>query len=130
MSLQIHKFNGVKNFNQSNTFQREIKINNPNNNRDGISYFITEKQIIIIAYDLNLQQKGNIISFIDYNNSFPFYRCIHLKEEIGVFSYYKKNSDKYYPILLFKQFPNEIVNYAISQINLNYSQFDTSLLKK
>ena len=100
MSLQIHKFNGVKNFNQSNTFQREIKINNPNNNRDGISYFITEKQIIIIAYDLNLQQKGNIISFIDYNNSFPFYRCIHLKEEIGVFSYYKKNSDKYYPILL------------------------------
>ena len=48
MSLQIHKFNGVKNFNQSNTFQREIKINNPNNNRDGISYFITEKQIIIL----------------------------------------------------------------------------------
>jgi hypothetical protein len=47
MSLQIHKFNGVKNFNQSNTFQREITINNPNNNRDGISYFITEKQIII-----------------------------------------------------------------------------------
>jgi hypothetical protein len=146
ISLQIHKFNGVKNFSHSNTFQREIKINNPNNNRDGISCFITENQTImcfyitlnntnrvnynIIAYDLNLQQKGNIISFIDYNNSIPFYRCIHLKEEIGVFSYYKKNSDKYYPILLFKQFSNEIVNYAISQINLNYSQFDTSLLKK
>jgi len=145
ISLQIHKFNEVKNFNNSNTLQREIKINNPNNNRDGISCFTTENQTVmcfyitqnitnmvnynIIAYDINLQQKGNIISFIDYNNSILFYRCIHLKEEIGVFFYYKKISDKYYPILLFKQFSNEIVNYTFSQINLNKYIFDTSLLK-
>ena len=148
-SLQIHKFNEVENFNTYNTFQREIKIDNSYNEKDGISCFITKKQIImcfylkkknngngksyyynIIAYDIDLKEKKeNSFTGYIYNN--PFYRGIHLKDEIGVFAYYQEYyGNKLYPILLLKQFSNKIDNYSISEINLAYYyQLDTSLLK-
>ena len=144
-SLQIHKFNEIENFNIYQTFQREDKIDNVHYKRDGISCFKTDNQIIMcfnltkystsnvnynnIAYDINLQKQGNVISFTDSYNTNPFYRCIHLKEELGVFSYYKYNSISYYPILYFKQFYGTIANYNISQINLNKYIFYPSLLK-
>jgi len=146
-SVQIHKFNEIQNFYSYQTCQNEEKIDNVNNKRDGISCFITNNKIIIcfyltkssyishvnyniIALEINLQQKGSISTFSDYNNDNPFYRCIHLKEEVGVFSYYYRNSyGIYYPILLFKQFSNnQITDFTIPKIYLNYEQFITSLL--
>ena len=92
-------------------------------------YSTSKVQYNIIAYDIDLQQKRSTISFTNSYNTNPFYRCIHLKEEVGVFSYYKSNSNSYYPILYFKQFSDIITNYTIPQIDLKYYQFDTSLLK-
>ena len=33
-----------------------------------------------------------------------FYKCIHLKDNIGIFAYYKKESNDIYPYFLFKDF--------------------------
>jgi len=150
-NLQMHEFNTIQNFNSSITVKKEKKIDNIINERDGFSCFITKQQIImcfyltkyisyyIIAYNSELEELDRInLNFnkyyIDddyyynyYYNS--FYRCIHLKEEIGVFYYYKPSDNGIYPILLFKEFSSgKISNYSFSEINFK-DVFSTNLLK-
>ena len=139
-NLQIHKFNTIENFQSSSTYETEIKIDDANSEKDGISCFITKKKIImcfyltksyyyIIAYNSDLE-KINDMNFYDYSEDNSFYRCIHLKEEIGVFSYYKYYSGIFFPILLFKQFySNQIIKYSIPEINLQKYLFDRYILK-
>ena len=102
-NLQIHQFNTIENFNSFTTIIKEIKIDDANTEKDGISCFITENQYImcfyltinntkyyhIIAYNLELGKENEITFYDDNSNDNTFYRCIHLKEEVGVFSYYK-----------------------------------------
>jgi len=150
-SLQIHKFNTIENFNSSRTNEKEIKIEDAYSEKDGISCFITENQNIICFYLTKLTKSYNIVSYNtkleqigsmkikeDYIDENSFYRCIHLKGEVGVFSYYKISLVNYYPNLLFKKLSsNGIINYSLSEIYL-YSfidmfayeyYFDTYLLK-
>ena len=54
-SVQIHKFNTTKNFNNTNTIEKSIAINDVINEREGISYFITNNQTIICFFLI----KGN-----------------------------------------------------------------------
>ena len=141
-SLQIHKFNTIENFNISSTIQTEKKVDYSKNKRGGINCFITEKQIIVCFYSTNkyyyIIAYNSTLEMI-YKNFFGvnskdyfFYKCIHLKEEVGVFSFYKYNFDvkQYYPILSFKQFfPNQTFNYSFGEINLHKYKFDTNLFK-
>ena len=150
-SLQIHKFNTIENFNNYDIIEKKMTISEDINERNGISCFITKNQTIvcfyltkilstltqknnvkynIIAYDINLNQKENSISLSDYSTiNIPFYRCIHLKEEVGVFSYYKYYDGVYYPILIFRDISSGIENYTIPDIKLNQIEFDPFLLK-
>ena len=151
-SLQIHNFSTIENFNNSETFNNSTEIDNSYKDENGISCFITENQIImcfylnltykctfkgwpscpikyynIIAYNIKLKSIGNNFKLDDDNYfeyDYSFYRCIHLKGEVGIFSYYKQSS----LILSFKKFNQEIIDYSISQINLNYYPLDTYLL--
>ena len=144
-NLQIHQFNTIKAFNSSNTVIKEIKIDDANSKEDGISCFITENQYImcfyltnnntkyyhIIAYNSELEKKNEITIYDFSYNTNPFYKCIHLKEEVGVFSYYKYDNwlYSYFPTLLFKNFSsNQINNYSFHEINLNKFQFYFGLL--
>ena len=38
------------------------------------------------------------------NDEYTFYKCIHLKNEIGVFAYYYNNEGNLHPVILFRQF--------------------------
>ena len=71
-----------------------------------ISCFITEKNIIacfyyykveskycIALFSINLIELKNEIIPDDINTNTNFYKCIHLKKEIGIFFYYKKNNE-------------------------------------
>ena len=139
-NLQIHQFNTIENFNSFTTIIKEIKIDDANSEKDGISCFITENQYImcfyltinitkyyhIIAYNSELGKENEITFYDDDSNDNFFYRCIHLKEEVGVFSYYKHINNGDYPILKFKEFSsNNIIDYSFPEINLNKYKFDT-----
>ena len=135
-SLQIHNFSTIEYFNNSKTLNSRIEIYNSYKDKNGISCFITENQIImcfylylkkeviafigtffykyynIIAFNTKLEQQGNILNLDGDNyieNDYDFYRCIHLKGEVGVFSYYKQSS----LILSFKKFNDGIKDYHI-----------------
>jgi len=138
-NLQIHQFCTIENFNNSSTVIKEIKIDDTNSKKEEISCFITEKQYImcfyltrnttkyyyIIAYNLELE-KINETNLYDNSGDKFFYRCIHLKEEVGVFSYYKYYNRENYPILIFKEFSsNQIIDYSFGEINLKKYNFDT-----
>ena len=136
--IQKHLFNSLQDFENETTLNKSIEIENINAKfsgqyeKSGLSCFQTEKKFIIcfflnessnyliVAYDQNLEKIKNISlsSNINTNNN-VFYKCIHLKGELGVFSYY----EGFAPILLLKEFNNsEFTNYSIPEIILDKIQ--------
>ena len=131
-------------------FYREItsiQIENPFGNI--ISCFETVNKIIICCYMtidgsssffLNIRKYSNELRE-DVTHTFPvylkngkedvdlFYKCIHLKDEIGVFAYHKLiNGINYQPDLIFFEFyNNNFQNYLSGQnsisININNLQY-------
>ena len=130
-SIQKHEFNSIKNFENENTNIFSIDIPYSNYETSMLScfqmdnyiimcFFLTEQSKYLIAsYNFNLTPLYNS-SFISRNNICnPFYKCIHLKEEIGIFAYYSNES---FPELLFKEYnssSNLISDYIIPKIILN-----------
>ena len=135
-TIQIHRFKSLHNFlNESTLIKFNTNEEAIDNEKSSFSCFQTEKliiicfflsnsgQYIITAYDINLDIKTKIIlSFTNIIYSEIFYKCIHLKEEIGVFFYYQNFGNIYYPVLLFKQYSENdlnIKNYTIPEIIIN-----------
>ena len=95
----------------------------------GLSCFQTEKHFIIcfflndesnyliVAYKEDLEEIKNVSLNPKIEGYNPFYKCLHLKGEIGVFIYYEES----FPVLLFKEFNNDsgFNNYTIPKIILN-----------
>ena len=144
-TFQKHKFNfaQINYFQNTETLINKREIDFPFCEKTGASCFQTENKIIvcfylnsneynIIRYDEDLSQIQDINKFENNNNAQnqnPYYKCIHLKEEIGIFSFYSKINSTYYPILLFKKISrNKIDNYTIPEIKLLQYIFDTDLL--
>ena len=133
-SLQLHKFDfSLENFKQMTTKKNPVFIHDAFSAEIGIScfetdigniicFYLTKEGIYnIIVYDTNLKRQNNFN--IDSNNYIlvndTFYKCIHLKAERGVFSYY--TNDKR-PIFLFREYEHnttKIRNYTIPNIILN-----------
>ena len=93
----------------------------------------TSSNVYAVIYDKNLEQKL-ITKLGDYTVaasalSFPYFlKCLHLKEEIGVFTFYKTDSSgkmSKYPILLFQKYINSHMEEYISPLNLNKKEFNT-----
>ena len=145
--IQIHKFSSVSNFSSENTKNKDIPIQDiyPHLDGSGVSCFQTVNKFIlcfflnnnlyfyIIAFDKNLNSLKKI-NIYQYNNDYGniFYKCIFLKNEIGVFSYYYYYSSvKYYPIFEFKLYNEKtknIENYSIPKIILNkYENYNSYL---
>ena len=153
--LQKYKFTS-----SDSEFYRQIKsidIENPFGRT--ISCFETVNKIIICFYmsttydyssfNLNIRKYSNELTD-DVTHSFPvylkngmddsnlFYKCTHLKGEVGVFAYYNLIDNSYYqPYLLFIEFNNNnFQNYLSSQesisieiYNLQYSILLNDLIK-
>ena len=116
--IQIHRFDNIQNFENEKTLQKTKTMNFKSFcGRSGISCFQTIKQIImcfyleetpnyiIIAYDNKLEEKKRIYYDFIYNQKCSydmFYKCIHLKDEIGIFSSYLNLTNKMYPVLFLK----------------------------
>ena len=150
-TIQIHKFDSLSNSGFSNT---KIDINyeiNSHYEREGFSCFQT-KSLKIVCFILNNNKEYRIILFSSYINltsptnlfiyknthlqgeEYPFYKCIHLKEEIGIFIYYtfyniQSNTYYYNPNIIFKKIENSSIKaYSISDIILSKYTFNTNLL--
>ena len=133
--IQIHKFNSIENFNQEQTSINTAISEMAFSESSGLSCFQTVKKVIICfffninknykitAYDINLKEINSLtLDFVEVESFKSFYKCIHLKEELGIFAYYSYFSDFYYPVLLFNVYEeksNDIVDYIIPSIVLN-----------
>ena len=82
------------------------------------------------AFDSNLTQIyntnfGYFVVATDYLYYPYFIKCLHLKEEIGVFSFYRASEHMIpNPILLFKEFRDNILVDYISEIRLDKKEFN------
>ena len=129
--IQKHLFYSIKNFTSGdNTLIESIKVDyiEAINRDSGLSCFQTEKQFIIcfflnnegysiITFDTNLIEVNRTMLNSQIIGNNPFYKCLHLKDEIGIFTYYNNS----FPVLLFKEFNNitGFKNYSFSEIILN-----------
>ena len=85
---------------------------------------LTYSQINAVAYDLDLNNLMNIqldsYTQTPFLGVYPYFiKCIHLKEEIGVFGFYRFSTTPRYPVILFKNFNNNNLEDYISPINLD-----------
>ena len=135
--IQIHQFKDIKNFENSETLIITKEIETAAFEKSGLSCFQTGNQIIIcfflitgnytiIAFNTRLERLTktdfafDINIVYNYNNN-PFYKCIHLKKEIGIFAYFNNNN----PHLLFKEYqdsPLKINDYKPPEIKLDKAQ--------
>ena len=130
--IQKHIFNSIENFTTEDTLIKNITINNfkAKNSKSGISCFQTEQQFIIcffltnkpnlyiVAYDTNLEEVRNLTlnSTLQKISDNPFYKCLHLEGEIGLFTYYNNS----FPVLIFLKYDNNSgFNTTIPEIILN-----------
>ena len=122
--FQKHIFNSINTFGQTNTYNTNMKTKNNGYNK-GMSCFKTNLEKIICFYSTKKDNKkyfnlhkfekdfsDDLILQIETNLEVEklYYKCIHLKGEVGVFSYYDEYSSNVYPVFLFKEFTNEYFN--------------------
>ena len=130
--LQKHIFNLNNNFEEISSYTNE-GTNIPDAFGHEISCYQTVKGLINCftmnkfsdgIYHLMVKYENDFSDYIDesikstINDEFTFYKCIHLKEELGVFTYYYNETNKFYPILLFREFDkdqNKFVNFLSSE---------------
>ena len=139
--FQKHTFNTIDNFQTEKTIvSSKIYKRSISNDQTGFSCFLTEKnniicffltfdtQYIITAFDIDLNEiKYITLPYTSVYFKETFYKCINLKNGIGVFSYYKHftyQNPEYYPVIVFKQYQEtetdiDIVNYELSEIIIN-----------
>jgi len=125
--FQKHIFEDIPEFKNQNTGSEDLQTIS-NTFGKIITCFQTYRKLLICFYLIrtdklyfNIRKYGEgftdpidyqIESNIDINAI--YFKCIHLKDEIGVFSYFKSINNTNYPYLLFKEFnieTNSFENY-------------------
>ena len=136
--IQKHIFNSIENFHEKETLNKSIIFDKEAVHylKTGFSCFQTKKQFIIcffltsskeyiiVVFDSDLNEKSKItLPSTELFFRETFYKCVHLKDEIGIFAYYKyylSDNPQYFPILVFKEYKeNNLVNYNFPDIILN-----------
>ena len=131
INFQKHIFDSINSFEYINSNRDNIQ---PINNGYGkmISSFKTPRGLIISFFLIKIDKiYFNIRKYnedfsnpIDFNfentidNDEVYYKCVHLKGEIGAFSYYQMKNGVPYPIIMFKEFnieENRFKNYLSSK---------------
>ena len=119
--FQKHNFNSITNFASNITYDLTFKtVNNPFGRQ--VSCFQTTQQLLIICFYLT--KKDNIVKFIFHkfdknllNEKTSYYqsniddeslfcKCVHLKDEVGIFASYYPFNNINYPFLLVREFAN------------------------
>ena len=149
--LQKHIFNTIVNFETSDSFVSE-EMTEEDVYGNEVSCFLTENGLIN-CFVFKLIDEKPYYYFIKYNNDFTdrvfsrlsstiydentFYKCIHLREEVGVYAYYYNQTNIFCPILLFRYFnidDNKFYYYLSSEYSSsgimikNYNSLNNLLL--
>ena len=146
--MQKHIFKGANWENEASYYNG---TNEPNAFGKTISCFQTQSELIIcffmtkinevsylnlVKYDDKFENKKNSTFPLSYNDENIFFKAIHIRDELGVFSYYQKE-DNFFPVLAFREFnirENDFQfyfqesSYPHSCINLKKFSFNTNLL--
>ena len=119
--LQKHIFNSISNFEWATTYTGE-GITEDNVTGYEASCFKTVNELIIcfafkkvdeqfyyyfLKYDSDFTNYDNRRIASTMNDVNTFYKCIHLKDEIGVFAYYYNFTTYFIPIFLFRIYNSE-----------------------
>ena len=118
--LQKHKFGSLNEFENVNTYTGQYADNDQNSDGLQTSCFQTVNKLINCFYSTNRDNNiyYNIVKYsneltdkivfsfqTDNKDADSFLKCIHLKNEFGVYVYYAyKDNSYYYPVFLFKEF--------------------------
>jgi hypothetical protein len=101
--LQKHKFESLNNFENTNTFTGQYVESDYVSNGLQTSCFETSNGFIncfystkkeynyyynIVKYTFELEDKAETSFASDFENENSFLKCIHLKDEVGVYAYY------------------------------------------
>ena len=140
--LQKHIFNSISDFESTNTKTYE-GTSDGNAYGSQISCYQTAKGLLNCFY-LTINDNVIFYNIVKYENDFTdkinstfesnildedsFMKCIHLKEEVGVFAYYYNYSDHFYPVLLFREFDKN-VNQFIYYLPDEFEFSSITLLK-
>ena len=95
---------------------------------------LKNSNLYVTVFDSNLNKKlSKELGYTMVPTSFRylyFIKCIHLKEEIGVFIFYRAVNSKMvkYPVLLFKNYLNNQLNDYIPEVILDKKEFNTDCL--
>ena len=132
--FQKHIFNSLNNFANTNTYDQPKSKDKAYGRQ--VSCFVTKAELIICfyltkdinkvyfnfhKYDKNLSKEkiSTYASIIDDQNLFC--KCIHLKEEIGIFASYYTISSNTYPFLFIREFKNNDFQSYLTGANNYYS---------
>ena len=144
INFQEHIFNSINLFESTTSYSDNLQTVN-NGYGKMISSFKTPRGLIISFFLIktdkiyyNIRKYEEDFSYpIDFqfentiDNDEVYYKCVHLKGEIGAFSYYQMKNMVPYPIIMFKEFnieENQFKNYLSSkyensEILLNQKKF-------
>jgi len=143
--LQKHKFENLYDFSYTNTYKWEIIQSEHAGSGFQISCFMTVKKLIICFYR-TIFNDGVSFNIVKYGNDFQnvkvfafksdmdddnnFIKCIHLKEEVGVYAYYSYKNNSFYPSFLFKEFDsnNESFIDYLPSFEISKNNFIKNLL--
>ena len=145
INFQKHIFNSINSFESMNSYRDNTQTVN-NGYGKMVSSFKTPRGLIISFFLIktdkiyyNIRKYEEDFSYpIDFkfentiDNDEIYYKCVHLKGQIGAFSYYQMKNMVSYPIIMFKEFnieENQFKNYLSSkyensEILLNQKIFD------
>ena len=129
LHLQKHIFNSISGFQAASSYTNEETIIEDIFGQEVSCFQTVEK--LIICFILKKSEGKYYYYFIKYNHYFgdindymkiestiidkaTFYKCIHLKDEVGVFAYYKNNTGKFNPVILFRKFASNQFQYFLS----------------
>ena len=118
--LQKHKFETLNEYEDTNTYTEQYIESDDSSEGYQTSCFQTVNGLINCFYSTTNYNKDifynilkttielsdkKVISFqSEHKNEDSFLKCIHLKDEVGVYAYYSYKSNSYYPVFLFKEF--------------------------
>ena len=122
--LQIHKFNSISNFKDTNTFIKEIIVQEIYGNM--VSCYLSSGGLIYCFYMYKANSKiyfrldkyekdltdNKYLSFeSNLWDQMSFYKCINFKDEVSVLAFYENFTNTFYPIISFRNYNKQIQDF-------------------
>ena len=143
--LQKHKFGSLSEFENTNTYTEQFADSDESSDGLQTSCFQTVNGLINCFYSTNGDNNifYNIVKYTieftdkivfsfqsDNTNLDSFLKCVHLRNETGVYAYYSYKNSLFYPVFLFKEFNSNEASFKdyLPSLEISKSNFLNNLL--